>query len=221
MELVYNKNQHPYYLIWEKRRSLTIRLQNNQIVVKAPRFASNKIIEQFVEKHYLKMLNKLKNNEFFNVSKEEKFFYIWQKKISFDLTSENIKSYIFTNNKLIFNEKNFFLQLNKYYIDCLTCKIQNFLQLKMQNAFCLNNWKFTFKNFKSKWGHCNLSKKEICLNLKLIHLNEKFFEYVLIHELCHINFPHHKSSFWKEVEKYCSNFKSIKKELNMFNLHSV
>ena len=38
-------------------------------------------------------------------------------------------------------------------------------------------------------------------------------DYVLIHELCHTKVKNHSKNFWKEVEKYCPNYKELRKKL--------
>ena len=38
-------------------------------------------------------------------------------------------------------------------------------------------------------------------------------DYVLIHELCHTKVKNHSEKFWKEVEKYCPNWRILRKNL--------
>ncbi|MBD3278904.1 MAG: DUF45 domain-containing protein, partial [Candidatus Aegiribacteria sp.] len=58
--------------------------------------------------------------------------------------------------------------------------------------------RIVFRNMKSRWGSCGVSGN-ISLNLKLIHLPRSAFEYVVIHELCHLRYRNHSREFWQLV----------------------
>lgn len=64
----------------------------------------------------------------------------------------------------------------------------------------------TIKTQKSRWGSCGIHN-DINLNWLLILAPEEVFEYVLIHELCHISERNHSSAFWALVAKYCPDYK--------------
>ena len=59
---------------------------------------------------------------------------------------------------------------------------------------------------KAKWGMCD-SKSNIYFNFKLAMLSNEMIDYVIIHELCHIKHLNHSKEFWKEVERFMSNYK--------------
>lgn len=60
---------------------------------------------------------------------------------------------------------------------------------------------------KTRWGSCS-SKKNLNFNCLLILCPEEIQDYVIIHELCHLKELNHSSAFWKEVEKYCPDYKA-------------
>ena len=66
---------------------------------------------------------------------------------------------------------------------------------------------------KTLWGSCS-SKRNISLNYKLLFLETKVVEYVLIHELCHTTHMNHSDQFWKLVSKFEPNYKALDKSLN-------
>jgi len=70
----------------------------------------------------------------------------------------------------------------------------------------------TIKKLKSRWGACD-SHKNISLNSYLIQLDWSLIDYVIYHELAHINHPHHKSEFWNLVSVLEPNYKVLRKEL--------
>ena len=56
------------------------------------------------------------------------------------------------------------------------------------------------KEMRSRWGSCS-SNGTIALNWRLIMAPDEVFEYVFVHELCHIEVQAHNRSFWYEVDK--------------------
>lgn len=52
-----------------------------------------------------------------------------------------------------------------------------------------------FSNTKQQWGSCN-SKDEIRLNWRLILASQELYDYVIVHELCHIPHKNHGAHFW-------------------------
>lgn len=64
------------------------------------------------------------------------------------------------------------------------------------------------------WGNCRYQDKKITLNLNLAKKYPICLEYVMIHELCHLIEFNHGKNFKKLMDKYCPNWKEIKKRLN-------
>ncbi|MDO5824399.1 M48 family metallopeptidase [Methanobrevibacter sp.] len=64
------------------------------------------------------------------------------------------------------------------------------------------------------WGNCRWHDRTITLNLNLAKKDQTCLEYVLIHELCHLIEFNHGKKFKKLMDKFCPNWKKIKKELN-------
>lgn len=104
----------------------------------------------------------------------------------------------------------------KAFIKLLCLKYQE----RMENyVLALNiqtyNYKitgFSLKLVSSKWGHCTHDNK-ILLNLKLLNAPTEVMNYVIFHELSHIIHKNHSDKFWKEVARYCPNYKVLRKSL--------
>ena len=67
-----------------------------------------------------------------------------------------------------------------------------------------------------KWGSFS-SSKEMKINFKAIILPKDLIDYIIIHELCHSKHMNHKPQFWKEVEKYCPNYKVLRQKIKEFS----
>ena len=69
------------------------------------------------------------------------------------------------------------------------------------------------RKMKTRWGVCNTKLKVVTLNSELIRYDLEKLDYVIIHELAHLVHHNHSKQFWLLVEKYCPNYKKIRKEL--------
>ena len=63
------------------------------------------------------------------------------------------------------------------------------------------------------WGNCKKDGR-ITLNLNLAKKDPICLEYVMIHELCHLIEFNHGKKFKKLMDKFCPDWKKIKKRLN-------
>ena len=80
------------------------------------------------------------------------------------------------------------------------------------------NFKFNkvvIRNQKTRWGSCS-SKGNLNFNYKIIYLPIKLQDYIIAHELCHLQELNHSRKFWKLVEKIIPDYLSARKELKKY-----
>lgn len=70
------------------------------------------------------------------------------------------------------------------------------------------------RDMKTKWGTCNIAKKRIWINLRLIHKPKICLTYVVIHELTHLYVPNHGPEFKTYMDRFCENWRDIKKMMD-------
>ena len=68
----------------------------------------------------------------------------------------------------------------------------------------------------TRWGSCS-SNRTISLNIGLMKLPEVLRDYVILHELAHLNHMDHSKAFWAEVGSHDRNYKNHEKKLKMFS----
>jgi predicted metal-dependent hydrolase len=67
---------------------------------------------------------------------------------------------------------------------------------------------FSIESDDSKWGSCS-SLRMLTFNWKLMLFPIEAVDYVVIHELCHLEHLNHDRSFWRLVGKICPDYKNI------------
>lgn len=92
---------------------------------------------------------------------------------------------------------------------------EKILKAKLKEVNEFYNFKYnriTIKNQSTCWGscsrHCNLN-----FNYKLAYMPDKFADYVITHELCHLQELNHSKRFWDLVKKRLPDYKEVQKEM--------
>ncbi len=77
--------------------------------------------------------------------------------------------------------------------------------------------KIRIGNQKSRWGSCT-KKGTLSFNYKLIYLPEDLREYIIVHEVCHLQELNHSSRFWSLVDEFSPNRKECRKNLKKYKI---
>lgn len=72
-----------------------------------------------------------------------------------------------------------------------------------------------YRKNKRTWGSCNY-KNGLNFNILLTQFPLEVIEYVVIHELAHIEHKNHSKAFWALVKRYCKDYKQREKLLKSF-----
>lgn len=169
---------------------------DGEVIFKIPKHqANNQELQQklLIQAHKMLQKSVKKSHQIIEIQKENSLLVFW----------EYVKSANISNKKIFLQE-----QILKKTLPLLE---------KYSKLIGIPYTKLTFWNYKSKWGSCSFDQK-IALNLKLVHLPEKFLEYVIVHEVCHLKIKNHSKEFWKCVESFLPNYQEIRKELQSLRL---
>lgn len=60
--------------------------------------------------------------------------------------------------------------------------------------------------YKSRWGYCRADGL-IAFNWRIVQAPDLVLDYVVVHELTHLQHPHHQKAFWAAVETVMPNFR--------------
>jgi len=80
----------------------------------------------------------------------------------------------------------------------------------------LNHTGISTNNNKTRWGVCGKDGK-IAMNWRTIMLEPKLFDYIMVHEFCHLLEFNHSKQFWMLVESILPNWRTLRKELKKMN----
>lgn len=73
------------------------------------------------------------------------------------------------------------------------------------------------RNQKTRWGSCSKSGT-LSFNYKLLFVPEAVRDYVLVHELCHIQEMNHSKKFWSLVAQVLPNYRALRTELKRISM---
>ncbi len=75
--------------------------------------------------------------------------------------------------------------------------------------------RITIRNQRSRWGSCS-AYGNLNFNYKLIFLPERLLDYVIVHELCHLQELNHSPAFWSLVADIMPEYPKYIKELRQY-----
>lgn len=75
--------------------------------------------------------------------------------------------------------------------------------------------KLTVRAQRTRWGSCT-ARGAVSLNWRLLQAAPEVFDYVVVHELCHLLVPNHSPRFWREVARVLPDFAERRAALRQF-----
>jgi hypothetical protein len=219
-----------YNVVFSGRRSISIIISpDKSVTVRAPFRASLKTIERFVQEKSGWIRKHLENHsDLTRINHYKKFvngeIHLFRG-IEYILTlTRSVNQFVRQYDKVIEvginntddSEKTKAL-LVKWYrqqaFEILRQKVKEICNVYKEYNF--NPLEIAVKPLKSRWGSCS-SNGKVTLNAELIKLDDRFADYVIIHELCHLKFHNHGKDFYRLLGEIIPDYKSIKKELGKF-----
>ena len=207
MVFSYNNKEYEVKIIRKSNKNTYIRVRDDIIFVTTNYFSSDRSIRKLLDNNYNsigKMVDKcLKRN------KSKDLFLLFGK--SYDIIYGDFEDVILSDTCIkVSNDKVLFKWLDEYIYSIYYEHLMNWYS-KYEESIPLP--KLKIRKMKTRWGVCNIKNNNITLNYYLFRYDIECLDYVIVHELSHFLEFNHSKKFWKIVEKYCSNYKEIRKKL--------
>lgn len=143
------------------------------------------------------------------------------------LSDNVVENFINQKSKWVISKINFFSQFSadifkndhdKYLKH--KNEVRQFINKRIKYFNEIYNFQFNLiniKNQKTRWGSCS-KKGNLNFNYKILFLPKKITDYIIVHELCHLQEFNHSRKFWDLVALVLPDYLEIKKELKLKSL---
>ncbi|MGL4451649.1 MAG: M48 family metallopeptidase [Sarcina sp.] len=201
-----------------KKKSVSIEIDNRgKVVFRVPTNIKKIDFDKILEKRYdwivqnvaeIKEMNKIvlgrtfkENDIFLYLGEEYKLKFAQIPKI--DMIEKNIYTTVDNKRESLeklykFLAKNYIIERVEYYLDKFKI-IPKSIKIKQQ---------------KTRWGSCSFDNN-LNFNYKIIMAKKELVDYLIIHEMCHMEHKNHSAEFWRAVEEILPNYKILRKELKV------
>ena len=85
--------------------------------------------------------------------------------------------------------------------------------LHFGKIYNLHPKKIFIRNQSTRWGSCS-GHGNLSFNFRLIYLPEPLLDYLIVHELCHLQEMNHSAKFWHLVAREIPDYKKRKTALH-------
>lgn len=206
-----------YTLLIKNVKNVNMRIEKSgEIVVTCNSYIPVEKVDAFVISKFewiIKNVEQVKRKK--KLLESDQFYLYLGKKYLIEMIDSNHSGAKFLDNKLIVYKtdhddiekiiQKFEKEISSKYFK----KIMKEVYEKMALDYPITEPSLKIRNMTSRWGSCMPSKNQITLNLQLIHYDEKFIEYVVLHEYAHLIQPNHSKAFYHVIEKYMPDYKKI------------
>ncbi|MCX6302199.1 MAG: SprT family zinc-dependent metalloprotease [Bacteroidia bacterium] len=217
-----------YKIVFSRRRSISITVSPDEgVVVRAPYRASHKTIDKFVNEKagWIK-----KQTESFSsltrINKDKKYtdeelHLFMGREYTLKIFQSSQASVYLRNNAIEVStdgtEGKVKILLERWYMTeaakIITVKMNEIISRYRDYMFSPSD--LVVRKLKSRWGSCT-SKGKVTISSELVKLDERFTEYVIIHELCHLIYHNHGKEFYKLLGELFPEYKSVRKNLRKY-----
>lgn len=198
-------------------KELYISVQNGEVLVRAPWYATRERIQMAVSNKKSWIMKKLKEYE----QKEENEISlrpiqilgtIYNLKVSYknisviECNMENniIKVNLPKKYKKIDNESMTDILIDKMYFKIAEKELEGIMEkTRLMVGFAPEDYEIV--EMKDCLAKCTEDRR-ILINPRIIKYDRKVIEYIILHEFCHLKYKNHTKSFYNLIERYLPDY---------------
>lgn len=201
--------------------NMYLSVQNGEIVINAPWYASNNQIQRVIEEKKNWIKEKLQEHEI----KQSKKVKLLGEEYTIKAECKNTKA-----PELVIEDKNIVITLPNKYKKIQNNEIIKILIDKMYDMVATREIEkameevrimlglapedYEIKKLTKEIARCNNLENKITITPDIVKYSKQAIKYVVLHEFCHLQYKNHTKSFYNMVETYMPNYEKIAEELN-------
>lgn len=239
-KLLWDVNQNIFFNGFEVRiernirKSISLIVKGDKLIVRCPKFMSLKSIKEILKKKNSWIKKKIYiKKKIIEISKyrlKNRIFLFKGNEKFLNIVNAEKKNIQINDDQIVISGKNLKTQEIVSSLDIWFKKeSEKYFKMKIKKISSRLNFffnKLIVKDYKNKWGQCDIKNKVIFLNWRLIMAPTNVIDYVIIHELCHLEEPNHSKNFWYLVERFHPFYRNDKDWLNkngdlLFNIYGA
>ncbi len=201
-------------VIYQNRKSISLQVVDETLVIKAPYNVSMELVNSFITKKQKWLDKQLELNKRFHLSLDKpvnilgKHYSLVVKEGKFLIELQNDRIIIFK--PMIMSEETTLLRLRIFLNNQLeTILLKDIQQLQQIQEFDYSELKI--KKLTASWGNCS-SKKRLTFSSRLIHTSLPFVNAIVCHEVSHLFEMNHSKQFYDYLFYFCPTYKQDIKE---------
>jgi predicted metal-dependent hydrolase len=207
-------------LIRSHRRTLSIEISPEaEIIVRAPMRMPSSIIEQFIRDKQYWIIQKLELVKKKHIHKQkefldgEKFLYLG-KEIELRISDEKVSALRIEDGCFILNQK-YQKRAKKVFTVWYRGEAFRVISERVKvysHQYNIKHSEIKLSNASGRWGSCS-PNGNLNFNWRLIMAPMEVIDYVIVHELAHIEIKNHSKRFWIKVESIIPSYKICRRWL--------
>lgn len=221
-----------YKVIRSHRKTLALQVRFGQVLVRAPYVVDDTFINALIRKKsaWLKAkvveqsqseslcCNFSQNSRLFLFGRLTTLHISFAKKSSILLTEDFNQQQILSialaerNKKKLSNSEQISSVVKKHIEQYFKQQAEDIIPQKVALYSQLTSLipaSIKIRQYRSRWGSCN-NRGELSFNYLLMMLPNYVIDYVIVHELCHLQHLNHSKAFWQLVAKHFPNYRQAK-----------
>lgn len=217
-----------YKTVRSKRKTLSLQVIQGKVIVRAPHGLDEGFISTFIQKKSSWLLTKIaQQSQTEDLScdfSEGSALFLFGQLVTLHITFAKKASVLINEDSndrqtltIVLTERNrkkftdkvlLATAVKKSIEQYFKTQAEKIIPLKVKAYSNLTSLKPTaikIRQYRARWGSCN-SRGEVSFNYLLMMLPDDVIDYVVIHELCHLQHLNHSKDFWQLVAKYFPNY---------------
>ena len=223
-----------YHLVRSRRKTLSLQVKQGRVFVRAPLHIDEQYIKTFIEKKQAWLNAKITQQNqatdlSCNFNQGDQLLLLgqwvtlnihWTDCAQRTCNKENVFLTSGSSNQQILNVNMPRTSNNASQLEEVKKQLEGYLKQQAQVIILpkvaqyaqltqLSPVSVKIRQYRARWGSCN-NRGELSFNYLLMMLPLAVIDYVIVHELCHLQHLNHSASFWQLVAKYFPDYQEAK-----------